>query len=60
MLRSFFSLNTAHIFFFQYNFGKTIIDSGTTNLRLPTKVYNTLIANLRNTIQVNSVKNLKI
>lgn len=35
----------------EYNFGKTIIDSGTTNLRLPTKVYNTLIANLRNTIQ---------
>ena len=27
------------VFLFQYNFDKTIVDSGTTNLRLPTKVF---------------------
>lgn len=31
----------------EYNFGKTIVDSGTTNLRLPTKVFNTLTAKMK-------------
>ncbi|XP_033758974.1 beta-secretase 1-like [Pecten maximus] len=31
----------------EYNFGKTIVDSGTTNLRLPIKVFNTLVAKIQ-------------
>jgi beta-site APP-cleaving enzyme 1 (memapsin 2) len=31
----------------EYNFDKTIVDSGTTNLRLPTRVYSALLAALK-------------
>lgn len=31
----------------EYNFGKTIVDSGTTNLRLPIKVFNTLVTKVQ-------------
>ena len=39
-------------FLLQYNFGKTIVDSGTTNLRLPTKVFNTLTAKMKANVKV--------
>ncbi|XP_060067485.1 beta-secretase 1-like [Ylistrum balloti] len=31
----------------EYNFGKTIVDSGTTNLRLPIKVFNALVTKVQ-------------
>lgn len=31
----------------EYNFGRTIVDTGTTNLRLPTRVFNTLVNSIK-------------
>lgn len=39
----------------EYNFGKSIVDSGTTNFRLPTKVFNSLIARMKTSVQPSSV-----
>ncbi|XP_074652735.1 beta-secretase 1-like [Tubulanus polymorphus] len=36
----------------EYNFDKTIVDSGTTNLRLPTRVFNNVIANIQSSLQL--------
>lgn len=40
------------VFCFQYNFPKTIVDSGTTDLRLPNKVYTSVIDHIKNYVQV--------
>ena len=37
---------------FQYNFEKTIVDSGTTNFRLPVKVYKSVIKQLKEASKV--------
>ena len=39
----------------QYNFGKTIVDSGTTNLRLPTRVFNSVLAKMKAYLKVGSI-----
>ncbi|OWF41934.1 Beta-secretase 1 [Mizuhopecten yessoensis] len=36
----------------EYNFGKTIVDSGTTNLRLPIKVFKTLVTKVKQHLQM--------
>lgn len=44
----------------EYNFGKTIVDSGTTNLRLPTKVFQTLIAQMEASIQPEEIIHIPV
>ncbi|XP_052253845.1 beta-secretase 1-like isoform X1 [Dreissena polymorpha] len=36
----------------EYNFGKTIVDTGTTNLRLPTRVFNKLVGSMKDQVTV--------
>lgn len=42
------------IFIFQYNFDKTIVDSGTTNLRLPYTVFQAVVDKLKQAVWVGS------
>lgn len=42
----------------EYNFDKTIVDSGTTNIRLPKKVFNTVVKAIDQHIQENGLENL--
>lgn len=37
----------------EYNFGKTIVDTGTTNLRLPYRVFNKLVQYMKQELQAN-------
>ena len=37
---------------FQYNFDKTIVDSGTTHLRLPSRVFEEVVDRIQLTLQV--------
>ncbi|XP_060554627.1 beta-secretase 1-like [Ruditapes philippinarum] len=41
----------------EYNFGKTIVDTGTTNLRLPYRVFNKVVQQIVQEIQLNSEVN---
>lgn len=40
----------------EYNFAKTIVDSGTTNLRLPVKVFNDVVTRIRNHLTMSDPK----
>ena len=40
------------VYDFQYNFPKTIVDSGTTDLRLPDKVYKSVLDHIKKYVQV--------
>ena len=44
-----------HFFCLQYNFDKTIVDSGTTNLRLPPKVYARLVQEIQHATVVSEI-----
>ena len=54
--RTFLLFSTAllqqSLFDFQYNFPKTIVDSGTTDLRLPDKVYKSVLDYIKKYVQV--------
>ncbi|KAL3885749.1 hypothetical protein ACJMK2_025791 [Sinanodonta woodiana] len=41
----------------EYNFGKTIVDSGTTNLRLPVKVFNSIVTRVKQVVQHSNLTN---
>lgn len=50
----FLFLCTFSFFIFQYNFDKTIVDSGTTNLRLPYTVFQAVVDKLKQAVWVGS------